>query len=268
MTPPSIPIPILLYHSVAPDWTPSYEPWCVHPDRFDEHLEVIVGLGHTPLTISELVDAIADDQLPDRPIAVTFDDGRADFAEHALPGLLARDVPATLYVVTGQMGRSSSWLPMSDERDAPMMEWDDVRAAAAVGIEIGSHSRSHVELDVVPTARLRAEVADSRRDLAAQLGRPVRSIAYPHGYHSDAVVRAVKEAGYDSACAVKDTWSRTDDDRFALARMFVWGTTTARELESTLRAPISEPERDRRVLRAGWRGARWARQRIAAGART
>ena len=136
MTPPSvpipIPIPILLYHSVAPDWTPAYEPWCVHPDRFDEHLEVIVGLGHTPLTISELVDAVAEDRLPDRPIAVTFDDGRADFTEHAVPGLVARDVPATLYVVTGQIGRTSAWLPMSDERDARMMEWDDVRVAASI----------------------------------------------------------------------------------------------------------------------------------------
>jgi peptidoglycan/xylan/chitin deacetylase (PgdA/CDA1 family) len=219
--------------------------------------------GFTPLTISELVDATEQDALPHRPIAVTFDDGRADFTDGALPILRSTDVAATLYVVTDEIGATSSWLPMRAEGDMAMMGWDDVRAAAAAGVEIGSHSATHPELDVIPNRRLFSEIAVSRQRLGAQLGAPIRSIAYPHGYHSAAVVRAVKAAGYDSACAVKDAWSSTTDDRFALARMFVWGTTTTTDLRSMLLDPVPKAPRRRPVLRAGWRCARWARHRVA-----
>lgn len=256
------PIPILLYHSIAPEASDDYARWCVSPQRFAAHLDVVRTLGFTPLTISELVDATAADELPERPIAITFDDGRADFATHALPVIEAAAVATTLYVVTDRIGGTSSWLPMSAEVDAAMMTWDDVRVASAAGVEIGSHSSTHVELDVVPRAALDGEVARSRLVLAEALGVAPRSFSYPHGYHSRAVVRAARAAGFDSACAVRETWSSTDDDRFALARMFVWNSTTADDLHSMLLSPPARVGRSRPFLRAGWRCARWARHRV------
>ena len=35
--------------------------------------------------------------MPTKPIAITFDDGRADFTEHALPVLRSSEVPSTMY---------------------------------------------------------------------------------------------------------------------------------------------------------------------------
>lgn len=256
------PIPILLYHSVAPEATPAYARWCVDPELFARHVEVVRTLGFTPLTISALVDATAAGELPERPMAITFDDGRADFTEHALPVIEAAALPTTLYVVTGRIGATSSWLPMAGEDDAAMMSWDRVRAADAAGVEIGSHSTTHVELDVIGAARLPAEIDESRRRLTAELGHDVRSMSYPHGYHSATVVRAVRAAGFDSACAVGDTWSSADDDRFALRRKFVFGGTTPHALRELLLSPPDRPARPRRVLRTGWRCARWARHRM------
>ncbi len=256
------PIPILLYHSVAPAASPDYARWCVHPDRFAGHLDVVRSLGYTPLTISELVDASVGGDLPERPLAITFDDGRADFTEHALPVLGASGVASTLYVVTDRIGGTSTWLPMSCETSAAMMTWDDVRAAAAAGVEIGSHSSTHVELDIVPRDRLHDEVDRSRQRLAGELGQAPRSLSYPHGYHSRAVVRAARAAGFDSACAVKDAWSSSADDRFALARLFVWNSTTVDDLRSLLAATPIRTASSRPVLRAGWRGARWVRHRV------
>lgn len=256
------PIPILLYHSVAPATTPEYEPWCVHPDRFAEQLAMIVDVGFTPMTISQLVDATANDELPPRPIAVTFDDGRADFSEFAIPALTKHEVASTMYVVTERIGQTSSWLTMPSQADEPMMSWDDVRTASKAGVEIGSHSATHRELDVISTHDLHDEIAASRSRLSDELGGPVRSFAYPHGYHSVNVVKAAREAGYDSACAVKDTWSSAGDDRFALSRMFVFGTTTTDELRSTLLDPPYRPMRERRFLRRGWRCVRWVRHRV------
>lgn len=258
------PIPILLYHSVAPVASRDYARWCVHPDTFAAHLDVVAALGYTPLTVSDLVDARVAGTLPERPLAVTFDDGRADFAEHALPVLDAAAVASTLYVVTDRIGHTSRWLPMDGEEAAAMMTWDQVRAAAVAGVEIGSHSSTHVELDVVSRDRLATEIDRSRQRLADELGHAPRSFSYPHGYHSRAVVRAARAAGFDSACAVRDAWSSATDDRFALSRLFVWDSTTADDLRTLLTTPPTRPARPRPVLRAGWRGARWARHRLRA----
>ena len=61
------------------------------------------------------------------------------------------------------------------------MTWDDVRALAGAGMDIESHTRTHRVLDTLDRDQLRDELVGSRRDLEAQLGRPIRAIAYPVG---------------------------------------------------------------------------------------
>ena len=259
-----IPVPILLYHSIAESATPNYQAWCVHPDTFDAHLQVVAELGFTPMTVSEFTDARATGVLPSRPCLITFDDGRADFTQFAMPALRRHAVSATVYVVASHVDGTSSWLPMVEERSQPMMSWSDLRSLGDVGIEVGAHSMSHVELDVVRPSRRRREIAQSRSLLRDRLDAEVRSFAYPYGYHSAQVVAEVRAAGFESACAVKDRWSHSDDDPFALSRLFVWDTTTADGLRKMLTSPPSGPPKDSptaRVLRVGWRGTRWARHR-------
>lgn len=232
MTP--TPIPVLLYHGVDTSALPGFQPWVMHPDRFAEHLDLIVQRGHTAMTVSALVDAIRHGQtLPERPVAITFDDGLADFAEHAWPALCQRDLTATLYVVTDGIGERAAWLADGDE--APLMlTWDQVRALDGEGCEIGSHSLSHPELDTLRSGSLADEVALSRRELSTRLGHPVRSFAYPHGYHDRRVRQAVIDAGYDSACAVREALSSRDDDTFALARVTLLHDATTDDLAAVL----------------------------------
>lgn len=91
---------------------------------------------------------------------------------------------------------------LADERalaDQLIMTWDQVRALAAAGMDVESHTRSHRVLQTVPFAELSSELLGSRLDLERELGRPVRAIAYPvgrpitdrPGLHS-----AVRDAGY------------------------------------------------------------------------
>jgi len=79
------------------------------------------------------------------------------------------------------------------------MTWDDVRALAAAGMDVESHSRRHRVLQTLDEAGLEDELAGSRRELEAQLGRPVQAIAYPVGRriaHLAPIRRAVEAAGY------------------------------------------------------------------------
>lgn len=83
--------------------------------------------------------------------------------------------------------------------DQLIMTWDDVRALAAAGMDVESHSRTHRVLQTLAPSELDDELAGSRADLEAALGRPVRAIAYPVGRsisRQPHIRRALFRAGY------------------------------------------------------------------------
>lgn len=95
-----------------------------------------------------------------------------------------------------------------------MMTWDQIRALARAGMDVESHSRTHRVLQTLDAAGLHSELTGSREDLEAQLGRPVRAIAYPVGRRlgrgAQPVRDAVRAAGYQiglsNASGVNRIW--------------------------------------------------------------
>jgi peptidoglycan/xylan/chitin deacetylase (PgdA/CDA1 family) len=84
-----------------------------------------------------------------------------------------------------------------------LLDADGVRELASAGLEIGSHSATHVPLAGLAPDELEAEVAGSRASLAALLGTEIRGFAYPYGSMDAAARGAVRDAGYAYACAVE-----------------------------------------------------------------
>jgi len=83
--------------------------------------------------------------------------------------------------------------------DGLIMTWDQIRALARAGMDVESHGRHHRVLQTLDAEALDDDLAGSRRDLEAQLGRPVRALAYPVGrrIHGEQRIRtALTAAGY------------------------------------------------------------------------
>jgi peptidoglycan/xylan/chitin deacetylase (PgdA/CDA1 family) len=215
------PIPILLYHSVCPAPPPDLRRWSVTPQTFDAHLGLIRELGLAPLTVSQLVALqVSGGEVPENTVVVTFDDGYADFAEHAVSILERHGVPATLYLTTGALGEVRD--PVVPRMPiAPMLALSQLPGLERRGVELGAHGHGHWQLDAVPPSVAAFEIERSKEVIEEAIGHEVHSFAYPHGYSSAKVRRLVTRAGFSSACAVRNAFSSPGDNVLALARLTV-----------------------------------------------
>jgi peptidoglycan/xylan/chitin deacetylase (PgdA/CDA1 family) len=258
-------IPILLYHSLTTVASPGYRPYSVPPDRFRSQMEHLAEARVHTLTVGELVDILDEPaaELPDRCVLLTFDDGFDEIHGLALPILDRLGLRATAFVVTGYVGGTSRWLDAAGEGTRRLMSWTQLAELAAHGVEVGSHSHGHRQLDTLSTAAARDEIVRSKSLLEDRLGLPARSLAYPHGYHSATIKRLVRQAGYSGAVGVKHALSHPADDRWALGRAVVGPDTTDETLDAWLAGVglARSWTKERPVTRA-WRLVRRARAAV------
>ncbi|HEX8973255.1 polysaccharide deacetylase family protein [Oryzihumus sp.] len=254
---------VLMYHSVSP--APAergFRRYRVSPGLLDEHLSALAGAGLRGVSLTDLLEQARLGRDVSRLVALTFDDAFADFTDHALPLLGRHRAQATLYVPTAHVGQDAGWLGTRQGR-LPLMDWPELRAAGASGVEIGSHGHWHRELDVLPAREVLAEARLSRTLLEDELGTAPQSLAYPFGYTTRAVRRAVHDAGFASACAVGYTTSPLPGlDPFAVQRLLVAPGTTPEQLADLLTGRQGVESTLRRWTRPAWRTARRVRHSL------
>jgi peptidoglycan/xylan/chitin deacetylase (PgdA/CDA1 family) len=73
----------------------------------------------------------------------------------------------------------------------------EVVALVEAGFDVGFHTLRHHRLPLLGDAELATALRDGRGELEAAVGRPVRSISYPHGKGDARVAAAAREAGYE-----------------------------------------------------------------------
>ena len=229
-------IPILMYHSISESANPKFKQFSVSPKLFATHMAYLRQHAYTPLTVTQFINMRTQgkDTLPERPVILTFDDGFADFFTEALPVLKHYDFVATLYIATAFINNTSRGMQQEGEGTRPMLTWDQIIEINKCGIECGTHSHRHLQLDILPLAIAKEEIVQCKTLLEYHLDQKIFSFAYPHGYHSTTIQRLVHAAGYTSACAVKYTMSSETTDSFALARLFVKADTDKDALATLL----------------------------------
>jgi peptidoglycan/xylan/chitin deacetylase (PgdA/CDA1 family) len=218
-------VPILMYHSVTHAPPPATRALSVRPADLRWQLEYLRDEGFTGLTFADLQERRRTGaELPAKPIALTFDDGYADTHEEALTLLAEYGFAATVFVTTGWLrdaGPDAAGRPLDRT-----LSWGQVRELADSGIEVAAHSHSHAQLDQLSDRALRAELVVGKALLEDRLGRAVPSLAYPYGYWSRRVRRAVEAAGYTQAAAVSNDAAVGSSDELAVPRLTIRRSTT------------------------------------------
>ena len=174
LRPPPSGITILIYHRVGGRTGTTVD---LPTARFDEQMAHLADSCRV-LSLDGVADELEGGVGPGDPrpaVAVTFDDGTADFVDEALPVLERYGVPVTYYVATDFIERQR---PFPD--DGVPMTWQAAREAVASGlVTVGSHTHTHALLDRIPAPEAAGELDRSVALIGERLGVEACHFAYP-----------------------------------------------------------------------------------------
>jgi peptidoglycan/xylan/chitin deacetylase (PgdA/CDA1 family) len=201
-------VPILVYHDLGtPPASEPYPGLYVSDADFEAEIAWLHSDGYQAVTLDEMMSAFFHrGTLPAKPIVITFDNGYVPQATFA-PAVMARyGWPGVLNEIT--VGH------LSNTRLAGLIR---------KGWEVDSHSLTHPDLTEVSASELTAQVVQSRQFLQRTLHVPVNSFCYPSNEYDDAVVAAVKAAGYTNAVTENPGFATPATDPYLLPRFEIEG---------------------------------------------
>ena len=206
-TPPSG-FPILEYHMVTEEPRPGAERYVVLPEDFAAQLDYLTAEGYTTITPQDYARARkGKQQLPEKPVILSFDDGYEDNHRVILPMLEERGMKAVFYVVTNDIG-----LP-------GYMTWDDLFDLERHGMEIGSHTANHIPLTTLSREQQRDELRLSKLMLEWKGMKTIYSFSYPNGAYDDGVVAMLQEEEYLTAVTGEAGLNSLDTNPYRLHRV-------------------------------------------------
>ncbi|MEZ5100678.1 MAG: polysaccharide deacetylase family protein [Thermoleophilia bacterium] len=202
-------VPILTFHGLESPRSLVGFP----PALFRRCLARIAERGWRVVPLLDLVGCLERrEPLPDRSLALTFDDGYASVARHALPALAEHGMPATLFVLGGTQ---------ASLHGRPLLDRGALAEAVAAGHAIGAHSLTHPDLTRLAPAAAEREIAGSRAALEDALAVPVEAFAYPRGRHDARVCELVGRC-FRCGCSDRLGLAGAGSDLLALPRVETW----------------------------------------------
>jgi peptidoglycan/xylan/chitin deacetylase (PgdA/CDA1 family) len=221
-TPGTVPVPILMYHVIAPPPPGAPFPGLYVPaGEFAAQMQALKDAGWHAVTLDQ-VEAFWKQGVPlgpGKPIVISFDNGYRSQYVTALP-LLRR------IRWVGDENVQLTGLPPSQGglSDAQL------RGLIAAGWELDTQGISHADLITLDSAQLGYQIATARRLLRRRYGVPVNWFCYPSGHYNAAVIAEVRAAGFVGSTTVIPGWAGPASDPYRLPRLRVLGGTSPQAL--------------------------------------
>jgi len=183
---------IVLYHHVAEDTPPSTT---ISPGDFRQHLEFLRDNNFNVMALDEMLGALRNQQdIPDRSVAITFDDGYLSIYQQAFPMLQEFGFPFSLFLSTQ---------PINDNQ-AGYMNWEQVNEMANAGVVVANHMVNHPymltriegETQREWITRLRREMLQAEQDIEQHTGQSHKYLAYPYGEFDPAIKEMLAVEGF------------------------------------------------------------------------
>jgi peptidoglycan/xylan/chitin deacetylase (PgdA/CDA1 family) len=199
-----------MYHSIeSSTWK-----YGVSSNAFEQQLSYL----RTHFTIVPLSDVVAyvrgEGVLPDKTVAITFDDGYDGVHEYVLPLAIRHRVPFTVFLTT-------------DLRELPVLgnlqrltesQVTDIAHSGVGYIEAHGHSHENLAQALRVGVDVHADLSLCKEHIERMTGKAPRFFAYPSGHTSPGVVAVVQKL-FDAAFGITEGRIAPGDALYTLQRV-------------------------------------------------
>lgn len=212
-------IPILMYHSIEsmPKST-IMRSLHVSPRRFKLQMWMLKVLGYQALSLKNLRPYLNGEK-HGKVVGITFDDGYQNNLLNAAPVLCKYNFSATCYIVADRIGLTNTWDMDKNITQRPLMTEDEVKEWLKLGMDIGAHSKTHVDLTQISEKKAKIEIGDCKSELENLFKTHVNDFCYPFGRFNDLAIKLVKSAGYLSATSMQRGRVKSEPNSYILPRI-------------------------------------------------
>jgi peptidoglycan/xylan/chitin deacetylase (PgdA/CDA1 family) len=224
--PGTTPVPILMYHVIAPPPAGAPFPGLYVPvDEFSAQMQALKAAGWHAVTLDQVL-AFWKHGVPlgpGKPIVISFDNGYHSQYTGALPVLQRLGWAGNENIQLQGLPPSQGGLTTAE-----------VRALVNAGWELDTQGISHADLITLDASQLAYQVASARQTLQKLYHVPVNWFCYPSGHYDATVIAEVKSAGFVGSTTVVPGWATPSNDPYRLPRLRVLAGTSPQALLSQI----------------------------------
>ena len=209
-------VSVLCYHAVDDSgWQ-----LAVTKGQFEKHLVALRRYGYKIVPLADIVAYTKGElELPQRSVAITFDDGYQSVYENAFPIMKKLEIPFTVFTMgdfsASTEARGSDLSGLSVEQMAQMKE--ETKDLFTEGY----HGAKHKLASQMKREELEDELKNSKG---------LKYFAYPGGHHTPEAATALSILGYEAAFTISPGLVKGEMDPFYLPRTVIQAKDSIREV--------------------------------------
>lgn len=185
-------VPIIMYHDVVPEAEMAQLPgerihYAIGLEKFREQMQFLKNRGKIGIHFSRFYRLLQEDPgelFSGKYVVLTFDDGHDSQVKFAVPVLQEMGFTATFFAVADWIGT----VGFASE--------NDLKNLIAAGMDVQSHTASHLFLIELNSHQSVRELLGSKRKLEAIIGKPVEFLSLPGGRSDHSVWQLCGAYGY------------------------------------------------------------------------
>jgi peptidoglycan/xylan/chitin deacetylase (PgdA/CDA1 family) len=207
-------VPMLIYHHVQPlDEAAAlgHAQLTVDSYYFEEQMKYLVDNGYHTISSDQVVAALQNrQQLPEKSIVVTLDDGYDDWYTYVFPIAKKYNVTIDLMIPPGLINTPG------------YLTWEQLKEMSAHPLfHIYNHTLSHASLGETDRATIEREVMIANAQLEETLGKKINIFVFPYGEFGPTAIEFLKEKGFVGAISTIEGTIQCDSYIMTLHRTHI-----------------------------------------------
>jgi len=221
-------VPVLSYYSLSKNKPSKIS---ITQDNFKAQMKYLKENGYHVITLDQLLDFLDyKEQIPEKSVAITFDDGWISVYDIAFPILKEYGFPATIFIYTDFIGGGKA------------LSWKQIKELSEAGFDIQCQTKTHRNLATLKKKEsfkeyfnsLEMEISYPKKLIEKKLNKECKCLAYPYGLTNNLVIAMLKKHGYRAAFTVDKKSNPFFIDKYKISRSAIYGKYNIEKFKNKL----------------------------------